>query len=54
MENLIQLPFSREAEMAVIASIIEDCELMSRIEFLNADDFYLRPHVCCLRCSLQK
>ena len=44
MENLIQLPFSREAEMAVIASIIEDCELMSRIEFLNADDFYLRPH----------
>lgn len=44
MENIYQPPFSKEAEMAVIASLIEDCELMSKIEFLSPDDFYIRPH----------
>lgn len=44
MENLIAPPFSREAEMAVIASLIEDHSLMGKIEFLKADDFYMRPH----------
>lgn len=42
--NPILPPYSQEAEMAVISTLIEDCSLMSKIEFLNADDFYMRPH----------
>lgn len=42
--NPIQPPFSQVAEMAVIASLIKDYTLMSRIEFLDVDDFYMMPH----------
>lgn len=41
---MITPPYSQDAEMAVIASLIEDCSLMSRIEFLTVEDFYMRPH----------
>ena len=42
--NLITPPYSQEAEMAVISTLIEDCSLMGKIEFLSADDFYMMPH----------
>ena len=42
--NITAPPFSQEAEMAVIATLIEDCSLISKIDFLSADDFYMMPH----------
>lgn len=42
--NITAPPFSQEAEMAVIATLIEDCSLVSKIDFLSADDFYMMPH----------
>lgn len=42
--NPILPPYSQEAEMAVISTLIEDCSLMNKIEFLKADDFYMMPH----------
>lgn len=42
--NLIAPPYSQEAEMAVIGSLLEDCSLLGRIEFLSSDDFYMLPH----------
>lgn len=42
--NPILPPYSQEAEMAVISTLIEDCSLMNKIEFLTADDFYMMPH----------
>ena len=41
---MILPPYSQESEMAVISTLIEDCSLMNKIEFLSADDFYMRPH----------
>lgn len=41
---MITPPYSPEAEMAVIASLIEDHTLMAKIEFLKPDDFFMRPH----------
>jgi replicative DNA helicase len=42
--NLVTPPYSQESEMAVIGSLLEDCSLLGRIEFLSSDDFYMLPH----------
>lgn len=42
--NLLAPPYSQEAEMAVIGSLLEDCSLLGRIEFLSSDDFFMLPH----------
>jgi len=39
-----QLPHSIEAEKAVIASLLEDSTLITRLDFLNPGDFYLMAH----------
>lgn len=42
--NPILPPYSPESEMAVISTLFEDCSLISKIEFLKSDDFYMLPH----------
>lgn len=41
---MILPPYSQESEMAVISTLIGDCSLMNKIEFLSAEDFYMTPH----------
>ena len=41
---MIEQPFSPESEKAVIASILEDSSLMSKVSFISSDDFYMMPH----------
>lgn len=41
---MIEPPYSPESEMAVIASILEDSSLMSKVSFLKSDDFYMMAH----------
>ena len=42
--DMIETPFSPNAETAVIASIVQDYNLLTKIEFIEADDFYMLPH----------
>jgi replicative DNA helicase len=44
MINVAYTPHSPEAEMAVISSMVEDSTVISRVEFLNDEDFYMMPH----------
>ena len=41
---MILPPNSQESEMAVISTLMEDCSLINKIDFLSSDDFYMMPH----------
>lgn len=41
---MIEPPFSNEAEVAVIASVLEDPNAMAKVSFLTSEDFFRLPH----------
>lgn len=41
---MIEPPFSNEAEVAVIASVLEDPNAMAKVSFLTSEDFFTLPH----------
>ena len=43
-ENIKKMPFSLEAEQAILGAVIIDSEKFSEIAMLNVEDFYLEQH----------